>query len=144
MNMIFMFLSFVLACVVILVCLTKKQMKIARAVFLAFGIAIGFSTALLIYAQYAVGDTPIYMQSETLRMIVSYMLAVTTISFDTITLVLVVATIILSVFAVKKIVEYLKHKHPKAFRAAKITYPLPKTADLPQRKIFVLYCRWNN
>ena len=144
MNMALMFLLFVLACVVIFVCLTKKQMIIARAVFLAFGIVISFSAAMLIFVQHLVGDTPVYLQSQTIGIIVSYMLGISTVLFGTAMIVVVIATIILSVLAVKKVVEYLKRRCPKIFRTAKLTYRLPQKADLPQRKIFVLYCRWNN
>lgn len=144
MNMAFMFLLFMLACVVIFIFLTKKQMFIARAVFLAFGIVIGISSAMLIIVQQAVGETPVYLQSETIGIIVTYMLCLGTAFFGAAIAVVVIATILLSIFAVKKIVEYLKRRCPKIFRTAKVKYILPKKADLPQRKIFVLYCRWNN
>lgn len=139
-----MYLSFLIAYAVILVCLTKKQMKIARAIFLAIGIGVGFSSALLIYAQHAVDVPWANVDTTTIRLFVVYMLGITTIVFDIITLTIVVATIILSIFVFKKIINFLKGKcldlHSK---------PAPKSvlclqAKAPSRRIFLLFCRWLN
>ncbi len=145
MELLLMLISFIVACVVINICLTKKQMMVARAVFLAFGIAIGTCSAFLIYANWQwsqvanLGETV-----EAINDLVTVLLSVSTIVFDVVTLVITIATIILSIHAIRKIAEYIKsHKREEQHVQSK-TETTTKPVFASTRKIFVLHCRWNN
>ena len=146
MDLLPMLLSFIVACVVINVCLTKKQMKIARAFFLGFGIAIGTCSVFLIYADWQWSQIAhLSRAASAINNLVSVMLAVSTIVFDTVTLVIVVATIILSIHAIRKIAAYIKSKKrnvQRVFGKNQKLFAEPVFACV--RKIFVLHCRWNN
>ena len=118
MDLLPMLISFIVACVIINVCLTKRQMKIARAVFLAFGIAISTCSIFLIYVDWLWSEVAVLSQEATqLDNLVTALLSVSTIVFDFVAVVVAVATIILSVIAIKKIAEYIKSHKRKTQRA---------------------------
>ncbi len=134
-----MFMSFLIACIVIIVCLTQKQMKIARAFFLGFGVLIGTCSLLLMYA-----DSLLIQRPEALETILTVLLSVSATVFDSVAVVIVIATIILSVLAIKKIAEYIKNKRKDIPALGKKEKPIAEPVFACARKIFVLYCRWNN
>ena len=141
MNFLPMFLSFIVACVVINVCLTKRRMKIARAFFLGFGIVIGTCSIFFIYTDWQLSRTPI----ESLNTAITIMLGVSTLIFYAVALVITIATVILSVIAIKKIAEYFKNKKRTENSApSKDQKPIAAPTFACLRKIFVLHCRWNN
>ena len=141
-----MFISFLVACVVINVCLTKKQMHIARAVFLAFGIVIGTCTLFLIYVDSQLAHiSRFYQAMQQVNTYLSQILGISTIVFDVVTLVIAIATIILSVTAIRKIAAYIKsHKRNEQRTPDESQKPIAEPVQAFPRKIFVLHCRWNN
>ena len=146
MDLLPMFISFIVACVVIITCLSKWQMKIARAVFLAFGIVIGIVSMFLIYADWHFSQYW-YLERITseLNALTTLLLSVSALVFDVIAVVIVVATLILSVVAIKKIAEYIKSKKRKFQRTpGENQKPIAEPVFASARKIFVLHCRWNN
>ena len=146
MSLLPMLLAFIAACVVINICLTKKQMKIARAFFLGFGIIISTCSIFLIYADWQWSQIEqLSKAAATINSLVTVLLSVSTLVFGTVTLVIVVATIILSIHAIRKIAEYIKSKKRLEQHApSKKEEPIEKPIFACARKIFVLHCRWNN
>lgn len=135
-----MFMLFLIACIVIIVCLTKKQMLIARAFFVGLGVLIGTCSLLLMYA-----DSLLIKRPEILETILTALLSISAIMFCTIAVIIVVATVILSVFAIKKIAEYIKSKKRKDLSTlSEKQKPIAEPIFPLSRKIFVLHCRWNN
>ena len=146
MNFLPMFISFIVACVVINVCLTKRRMKIARAFFLGFGIVIGTCSLFLIYVDSQVAHLPLFCEAmQELSAIFTQLLSISTLVFGVATLVIVAATLILSVIAIKKIAEYFKNKKRTESSAPEENQkPIAEPTFACLRKIFVLHCRWNN
>ena len=146
MDLLPMLLAFIIACVVINICLTKKQMKVARALFLGFGIVIGTCSLFLIYTNWQLSKNldliDLTVEIDTLTTMI---LGISTLVFYTAILVIAVATLILSVIAIKKIAEYIKsHKRRFLRTPTKAQKPIAEPIFSCVRKIFVLHCRWNN
>ena len=146
MDMLPMLISFIIACVVINVCLAKRQMKIARAIFLAFGIVIGIISISLIYADWQFSQVWCMQEISTeLNFYTKLLLGISTLVFYVVILVIAIATIILSVLAIKKIAEYIKSKKRRFQRTpGENQKPIAEPVFACARKIFVLHCRWNN
>ena len=146
MDLLPMFLAFIVACVVLFVCLTKKQMKIARTFFLGFGIVIGTCSLFLIYADWQFSQL-IDLRDLTgeINTLTTMLLGISTLIFCAAILVIAVATIVLSVIAIKKIAEYIKSKKRTVVSApSENQKPIAEPIFSCARKIFVLHCRWNN
>ena len=146
MDLLPMLLSFIVACVVVNVCLTKRQMKIARAFFVAFGIIIGTCSLFLICVDLHLSQY-CYLRETSLELnaLTTSLLSISTLVFDVVAVVLVVATLILSVVAIKKIAEYIKSKKRRFQRTpGENQKPIAEPVFACMRKIFVLHCRWNN
>ena len=141
-----MLLAFIVACVVIDICLSKKQMKIARAFFLAFGIVVVTCSLLLILADWQFSQYACMRQySEEINNLTTLLLGISTLVFYLVLLVIAVATLILSVIAIKKIAEYFKNKKRTESSAPEENQkPIAEPTFACLRKIFVLHCRWNN
>ena len=146
MDLLPMLLAFIATCVIIDICLTKKQMKIARALFLAFGIIIATCSVFLIYADWQFSQVRCMQQiSIELNMFTKLLLGLSTLLFYIVIFVISIATLILSVLAIKKIAEYLKSKKRDVTHApSENQKPVAKPTFACLRKIFVLHCRWNN
>lgn len=133
-----MFVAYLIACAVITVSLSKKGMNIARACFLALGIAVGVSSVLL-----AVAESITTEQSIEISIALEMLLATSTIVFDVTALVICIATVILSVKAIKKIAEYIKGRGKEKKKGTEKPGEIISTKYTCLRKIFVLNCRWN-
>lgn len=141
-----MFAAFTIACAVIIVCFTKKQMKIARACFLALGIAIGTCSLLLILADWQFSRYSfMHEYSFKLNRLTTLLLFTSTLLFCVVIAIIAAATVILSVFAIRKIAEYIKSRKRRYLSApgAKRRYTVARGYIL-LRKIFLVHCRWND
>lgn len=146
MNLLIMLISFIAACTVIIICLSKRQMKIARACFLAFGIAIGTCSAFIIYIDSQLSDIAIYAQTMVeLRAVTGTLLGMSAVIFDIIAVIVSIATVILSISAIKKIAEYIKGKKQNNNDLnSEIQKVSEETTCVCARKIFAIHCRRNN
>lgn len=143
MNLYLLYLAFLISCATIFICLTKRQMKVARAVFLSLGILIGFSSALLLLAKQLIKD-PFDDNSLAIQVMLTYVLGIASLIFYSATLIVVVATVIISLFVVQIISNLLKKAHIEKVGISKYYLKLPTEATLFTRKLNLLFCRFNN